>query len=180
MRHHLIPKIAVIILLLSASTKLFATGAGAQLGCNPGILINDNKAGLEMFTGNVTGTVRLARFPIVAGAGLEGGKLYSDFNYGFSAFADYWLIDYQLNNTWNLFSGIGLSGKLLTKDFKDCSLAGGARIFAGVNYLLYDGYLEFYAQQNIVPTCVKNLSKSDSDPAFMLCLPLEAGLRMHF
>ena len=89
MRHPVKSAIAIILFLLSASTRLFATGAGTQLGCNPGILINESDRKLEMFTGNITGTVRLSRFPIVAGAGFEGGKLYSDFDYGFSVFADF-------------------------------------------------------------------------------------------
>ena len=89
-------------------------------------------------------------------------------------------IDIQIVNTWSLYSGFGASAKFLTDDFKDWSLAAGARFFAGVNTLFYDGYLELYAQQNIVPTYLKKLGQGDSDASFMLCLPFEAGLRMHF
>ena len=85
----------------------------------------------------------------------------------FSAFADYRTIDIQLVNTWSLYSGFGASAKFLTDDFKDWSLAAGARFFAGVNTLFYDGYLELYAQQNFVPTYLKSLDQADRPAAFM-------------
>ena len=37
----------------------------------------------------------------------ESGKLFSDFNYGFSVFADYWAVDLQIKNTWSFYSGFG-------------------------------------------------------------------------
>ena len=168
------------LLILILPAKAYSLGAGIQLGAVPGILINQDDIKFEELTANITGTFKLERLPVTAGTGLEFGKLYSDFNYGFSAFADYRAIDLQLVNTWSLYSGFGASAKFLTKDFKNWSLAAGARFFAGVNTLFYDGYLELYAQQNIVPTYLKNLGRSDGNAAFMLCLPFEAGLRMHF
>ena len=168
------------LLILILPAKAYSLGAGIQLGAVPGILINQDDIKFEELTANVTGTFKLERLPVTAGTGLEFGKLYSDFNYGFSAFADYRTIDIQIVNTWSLYSGFGASAKFLTDDFKDWSFAAGARFFAGVNTLFYDGYLELYAQQNVVPTYLKNLSRSDGNTAFMLCLPFEAGLRMHF
>ena len=160
--------------------KAYSLGAGIQLGAVPGILINQDDIKFEELTANITGTFKLERLPVTAGTGLEFGKFYSDFNYGFSAFADYRTIDIQIVNTWSLYSGFGANAKFLTDDFKDWSFAAGARFFAGVNTLFYDGYLELYAQQNVVPTYLKNLGRSDGNAAFMLCLPFEAGLRMHF
>ena len=85
-----------------------------------------------------------------------------------------------MKNLRNLYSGFGTSAKLLTKDFDCWTLAAGIRFFAGIEWLFYDGFFEVYAQQNVVPTYIKNLCVSDSEPGFMLCLPFETGLRMHF
>ena len=180
MKHFLKAFLTASLCIFIFSAKAYSLGAGIQLGAVPGILINQDDIKFEELTANVTGTFKLERLPVTAGTGLEFGKLYSDFNYGFSAFADYRAIDIQIVNTWSLYSGFGASAKLLTDDFKDWSLAAGARFFAGVNTLFYDGYLELYAQQNIVPTYLKSLNQADSSAAFMLCLPFEAGLRMHF
>ena len=168
------------LLILILPAKAYSLGAGIQFGTVPGILFNQDDIKLEELTANITGTFKMERLPITAGTGLELGKLYSAFNFGLSAFADYRAIDIQLVNTWSLYSGFGASAKLLTDDFEDWNLAAGARFFAGVNTLFYDGYLELYAQQNVVPTYLKNLGRSDGNAAFMLCLPFEAGLRMHF
>ena len=180
MKGHFKAFFAAALLILFFPVKANCLGAGIQFGAVPGILFNQDDIKLEELTANITGTFKLERLPVTAGTGLEFGKLYSDFNYGFSAFADYRAIDLQLVNTWSLYSGFGASAKFLTDDFKDWSLAAGARFFAGVNTLFYDGYLELYAQQNVVPTYLKNLGRSDGNAAFMLCLPFEAGLRMHF
>ena len=161
-------------------SKLFATGAGVQIGGNPGLYINDNSVKPDYFSGTLTGTLRFSRIPMSVGFGFEAGKSFSDFAYGLSGFADYYLIDVQLKNTWNFYSGLGIEGNLLTPDFKDWSASAGARLFVGMNWLFYDNYLEFYAQQNIVPGWIKSLSQSDSKGAFILKLPLEAGIRFHF
>lgn len=176
---HVSKYIFSLLITLIFTSKTFATGAGAQLGAIPGLFINEEKAQMECFTGNITGTIRMSSLPLVAGAGFEGGKLFSDFNYGFSMFADYWVIDTQIKNTISFYSGFGASGKVLTTDFKDWSLSAGARFFAGLNYTLWDGYLELYAQQNIVPSYVFTL-KDVNKGSFMLCFPFEAGIRMHF
>ena len=168
-------KAKIITILFTSfilSAKLCATGAGIQAGGNQGLTLNQDNEKLEKFTGTLCGTMRFSRVPVAVGFGFETGKLFSDFQYGFSGFADYYALDLQLKNTWNLYSGFGASVSLLTSDFKNWNPAFGARFFVGTNWLLWDNYLEIYAQQNIVPAYCKK--------SFMLNLPLEAGVRMHF
>ena len=172
--------LTVFTLLFSFNTNFFALGAGAQIGCIPGLLINQDDISLENMTANITGSFKMERVPLTLGSGIEFGKIYSDFGYGFSLFADYRTLDLQLKNTWSFYSGFGASVKFLTDDFTNWVFATGARFFAGTSWLFYDGYLELYLQQNLVPTYVKNLKQSEQEPDFMLCLPLEAGIRFHF
>ena len=169
-----------LLLLFCFTTKIFALGAGAQIGCIPGLLINQDDISLENMTANITGSFKMERVPLTLGSGIEFGKIYSDFGYGFSLFADYRTLDLQLKNTWSFYSGFGASVKFLTDYFTNWVFATGARFFAGTSWLFYDGYLELYLQQNLVPTYVKNLKQSEQEPDFMLCLPLEAGIRFHF
>lgn len=160
---------AVFIMLVSG---LSATGAGIQIGGNPGIFINEDSAKLEKFSATITGTMRLSRLPLAFGFGFEAGSYFSDFSYGLTGFADYYAIDIQLKNTWSFFSGFGAQASILTSDFSDWTFIAGPRFFLGANRTFYDNYLELFAQQNIVP--------SFSKEAFFLSLPLEAGIRMHF
>ena len=168
---------ACIFLLI---TSLYATGAGFQASFNPGLLFNSDSVKMEKLSGTVTGTVKLSSIPVAAGFGFEAGKNFSNFEYGLYGFADYWIFDLQLKNTWSFYSGCGASVNLLTNDFKHWSSAAGARVFAGTNWLFWDNYLELYLQQNLVPTCLLNLNSLSSEKRFMLCLPFEAGLRFHF
>ena len=171
---------AVSVVFILCITRLFATGAGFQAGGNPGLLFNSDEVKLEKFSATATGTVKLSRIPVAAGLGFEAGKVSSDFSYGLYGFADYWLIDLQLKNTWNFYSGIGASGSILTSDFKNFGMTAGARFFAGMNWLFWDNYMELYVQQNIVPSYARSLNDSASEGAFILCLPLECGVRFHF
>ena len=181
MNHKIKSLLTAALFTLCLSSKIFATGAGIQAGGNPGLLINENTVKLEKFSGTLVGTMRFSSIPVAVGFGFEAGKLNSALAYGLTGFADYYAVDVQLKNTWNLYSGFGAGGSLLTPDFKDWTASAGARFFIGTNLLFWDNYLEVYAQQNIVPTYVRPL-KADKEikGSFMLGLPLEAGIRMHF
>lgn len=147
----------------------FATGAGVQAGFKPGVLFNQNDKFLSSFSGTLSGSLRLSRIPLVVGAGFEAGQD----GYGLMAFADYWVADIQIKNTWNFYSGFGFCGDVLTNNFKNFSFSAGTRFFFGFNWLFYDNYLEVFAQQNVVPTY-----KSSNE--FVVAFPFEAGIRMHF
>ena len=181
MNHKIKNLLTAALFTLCLSSKIFATGAGIQAGGNPGLLINENNIKVDKISASLVGTMRFASIPMAVGFGFEAGKFLSDFSYGFTGFADYYAVDLQLKNTWNLYSGFGATGSLLTSNFKDWTASAGARFFIGTNLLFWDNYLELYAQQNIVPTYVRPL-KADKElkGSFMLNLPLEAGVRMHF
>ena len=174
-----ITSLAAVLVMLTSG--LFATGAGVQAGGNPGLFINEENVKPEKFSGTLTGTMRFSRLPVAAGLGFEAGKFFDDFSYGLTGYADYYAIDQQLYNTWNLYSGFGAGCSLLTSNFKDWTAGLGVRFFIGVNRLFYDNYLEVFAQQNIIPQYIRPLKSGDDiKGAFMLNLPLEAGIRMHF
>ena len=185
MKHIFKTTLITVSILFLFTSKIFATGAGIQAGLIPGLFINEtSSSSVKNLTGNITGTIRMSKFPVVAGAGFEGGKLFSDFNYGFSVFADYWAVDLQIKNTWSFYSGFGFSGKLLTSDFKKWNFAAGARFFAGTNYTFYDNFLELYIQATsnifVIPG---NTFKKTGD--FVLGdvgirVPAEMGIRFHF
>jgi hypothetical protein len=174
-----ITTITAVLIMLASS--LSATGAGVQVGGNPGIFINEDSVKLEKFSGILTGSMRLSRIPLAFGFGFEAGSYFSEFAYGFRGFADYYAIDLQLYNTWNLISGFGAQASIITSDFSNWTFTAGPRFFIGVNRLFYDNYIEVFAQQSIVPEYIRPLkSAEDIKAAFLLNLPLEAGIRMHF
>ena len=176
----------LILLFISLSTRIFATGAGIQLSAKPSLLVNDQGVDFEQFTGRLIGTVKLSRIPVAAGFGFEAGKSGSAFAYGFTGFADYYAVDLQLKNTWNVYSGFGAEGSFLTSDFKNWGMSAGARFFIGMNWLFWDNYLEFYIQQNAVPAYTRSLKSSTSDSGsgskgtFIFSMPFESGLRFNF
>lgn len=171
-------------------TKIFAIGAGVQIGAGPSFLDFSETPQNEFFNGashfeNITGTLKFFRIPLVIGFGIESGSFYDDFAVGASAFADYWLLNLQKDyENWLFYSGIGLSGDILFS-FNEKSFGSyGLRIFFGVDWSLMDNFLELYVQATsnifIIPG---NTFQKAGD--FLLGdvgirVPAEMGIRFHF
>lgn len=172
--------LSVLVLLTSFFTfKTFALGSGVQIGGLPSFNISENGVSFSDFEGNLTGTIKLFRLPAAFGFGLEAGLENKDFMFGLSGFFDYWALDLQLENTWNLYSGFGIFGKIMMNTVSDFTGTLAARFFIGSNLLFYDNFLEYYWQVNVQPGYEKSFTEN-SKAAFKLFLPLETGVRFHF
>lgn len=160
-------------------TRVFAIGAGVQIGVGPSF-----SGGAGHFE-NVTGTLKFFRIPLVIGFGIESGSFYDDFAIGASAFADYWLLNLQKDyENWLFYSGVGLSGDILFSVNKNTFGSYGLRLFCGVDWPLMDNFLELYVQATsnifVIPG---NTFKKTRD--FVLGdvgirVPAEMGIRFHF
>ena len=156
-------------------TKLFAIGAGVQLGTGPSIYNifdkqTDSAVKIQHFE-NITGTIRFFRIPAVVGFGLETGVINDTFAFGVSGFADYWLLNFQIKNNWNFYGGAGISGEVLLSAKSDFLYSVGARAFCGVDAVFFDNFVEFYVQLTANPCFL---------PEFLLKIPVETGIRFHF
>lgn len=165
-------------LFIIFSTKAFSIGAGAQISLIPSMYFGNEKVNFSSLEFNATGTIRLMRFPVVFGIGLEGASYNSNFSFGASAFADYWLIDKQIYNNWNWYFAAGLSGKFMTSVESEKSLNAAVRAVVGVNCLLLDNYIEVYAQGVTAPGITKDFETSST--YFNINFPVEIGARVHF
>lgn len=170
---------AIIIIFIGLfSFNIYALGAGAQIGIIPALDLNQDGIEFNDFEANLTGTVKLFRIPAAFGFGMNAGREDSKFTIGAAGFFDYWAVDIQLKNTWNLYSGFGLYGKFMVNTSQECQATLGSRFFSGFDWLFIDNYLEYYAQITAIPSYVRNLS--DSKGFFRLSIPFETGLRLHF
>lgn len=170
-------KLFCILFLSTFLSNIFAIGAGVQIGGIPSFPIKQDK----LYYGtnaNATGTIKLMRLPIVFGFGLEAGNNVEISTFGFSAFADYFFIDKQIKNTWNFYGGLGISGRFLFNLEKNTFAGANLRLVTGMNYLVYDNYLEFYVQDAISPGFIKSLTNDNF--IFNINVPIEAGIRFHF
>lgn len=169
----------VFCLCLLFCSRVFAIGAGVQIGGGPSF-----SGGVGHFE-NVTGTLKFFRIPLVIGFGIESGSYDNDFAIGASAFADLWLINLQKDyENWLFYGGIGLSGDVLFSFDKKTFGSYGLRFFCGVDWPLMDNFTELYVQatSNIF-TIPGNTFKKAGD--FLLGdvgirVPAEMGIRFHF
>ncbi|MDD7610976.1 MAG: hypothetical protein PUJ82_08670 [Spirochaetales bacterium] len=180
----------VFCICLLFCSKIFAIGAGVQIGAGPSFLDFSGTPQDEFSNGashfeNITGTLKFFRIPLVIGFGIESGSYDNDFAIGASAFADLWLINLQKDyENWLFYSGVGLSGDILFSVNKNTFGSYGLRIFFGVDWPLMDNFLELYVQATsnifIIPG---NTFQKASD--FLLGdvgvrIPVEMGIRFHF
>ena len=190
MKHNL-KSLCTAALFLCIFSNVHAIGAGVQTGIKPIIFINENGSCTSGLTGTLVGTVKFNRVPVSLGGGFEAGnacllaandnKAFTpDLVYGFTIFADYNIIDLQIKNTWNFYSGLGLGTGLLTKNLIDWNIYADARIFTGMNWLFFDNYIELFTQLNVIPTYQKNIKSNFKKAVFTLAFPIEAGFRIHF
>lgn len=159
-----------LICVLIVNIKLFATGAGAQAAIIPGS---------EGIKADLKGTVRLMNIPLVFGFGIEAGTENNILNFGFSGFSDYWIIDKQLHNTINFYAGPGISAHIYINEGKSWQCLLGARGIVGINFLLYDNYLEFYLQGGIEPSAFIPITEK-TQLKYRTNFPCETGFRVHF
>ena len=169
-----------ISILFVLTMNSYSLGAGVQAGVSPSVDINESGLFMNNTIGNLTGTIKLFRIPAVFGFGLDAGVDNSQFIFGISGFFDYWFLDYQIKNTWNLYSGAGVSVKMLMDLDSNFILNAGPRFFAGMNWLFYDNYVEYYVQLNINPNFVMPISSDLQNGIFRLAFPVETGVRLHF
>ena len=177
-------------LCLLFCSKIFAIGAGVQIGAGPSFLDLSGTPHDEFSNGashfeNITGTLKFFRIPLVIGFGIESGRYDNDFAIGASAFADLWLINLQKDyENWLFYSGVGLSGDILFSVNKNTFGSYGLRIFFGVDWPLMDNFTELYVQATsnifIIPG---NTFQKAGD--FLLGdvgvrIPVEMGIRFHF
>lgn len=180
----------VFCICLLFCSKVFAIGAGVQIGAGPSFLDFSGTPQDEFSNGashfeNITGTLKFFRIPLVIGFGIESGSYDNDFAIGASAFADLWLINLQKDyENWLFYSGVGLSGDILFSVNKNTFGSYGLRIFFGVDWPLMDNFLELYVQATsnifIIPG---NTFQKAGD--FLLGdvgvrIPVEMGIRFHF
>ena len=155
--------------------KGYSIGAGIQIGINP-FSISNSEYSENSFEGNITGTLRFSRLPLAAGAGFNAGICDSDFIFGFSTFADCFIIDHQIKNNWNFYSGIGLIGNLNFDTAFNVFPEAGTRVFLGTSVIFIDNFIELNLQANAQPSV---LFKNE-EPEFRLSFPIESGIRFHF
>lgn len=175
---HLYKILITILFSFIFSFNVYSLGAGIQMSYNPALDFNTNETKLDSHDGNITGTVHLFRIPAVFGFGLEFGSNYSDFYMGTSGFFDYWFIEHQIKNTWNLYSGAGITARYMFNFNNSQYIEAGPRIFAGMNWLFLDNYIEYYLQLTAVPEFLYNFSSQKY--GYRLSTPIETGVRLHF
>lgn len=172
-------KIIIFTIFFSfLSSFSFALGTGVQAGAGPSFDVDNTEVQYSNLDVSLIGTIKFFRIPAVFGFGIEAEKLNSETLVGASTFFDYWILDCQLHNTWNLYSGVGISAKFLMDSNKNSAIDLGPRIFIGSNWLFLDNYIEYYVQLNAVPSYFKNLSGGNG--TYRLSTPIETGVRLHY
>ncbi len=144
------------VLFVMGTTSVFALGIGAQGGSNIG----------GAFAGGAGITFKLDDKPFVFAADGYFGNVVS-----VGLTADMWLANPTISGGLGYFYGWGVAGSISIAN--DLGFGVGARLLAGLNFKLLDGFLEFYLQGAWQPM-LYILPGFDPDP---WSFPIQGGFR---
>lgn len=162
-------KVICLIIFIFLSTGLFAVGIGPQLDITPGLLLNKNEAITEA---GISCSIKMDNVPIVIGVATDYSIIQQTFDACGSL--DFWIFNPMIGDYCSFFTGIGASSGASFSD-KDIAFTAGGRALFGFNWILYDGFMEYFVQAAIQPT-----GRFGNDSLFQLKFPVNAGIRLYF
>ena len=173
-------KTLLLILIGLFTNKLFATGVGIQIqAISPLSFYHFSLDKISNYSMDYEflclGTMKLERYNLIFGTGMNIGKEKDTIYFGNSGYLDYLFFDNQIKNNWNFNMGTGLNYSLMfAKEYGLKSSISG-RLFLGMSWILFDGYIELYLQQNIGDRIYLNEPITNC-----LIFPTAIGIRWHY
>ena len=176
-------KLLVLLITLFLSNRIFATGVGIQIqAISPFSLYSFSLDKISNYAVDYEflclGTMKLDRYNIIFGTGMNIGKENDVIYFGNSGYIDYLFIDTQIKNNWNFNFGTGVSYNLMFAKEFGAKYSLGGRVFAGTNWTLFDNYIELYFLQNI--GCRLEFYNLTQKGKTCLYFPTDIGIRWHF
>ena len=173
-------RLLLILLIGLLSNKLFSTGVGIQIQAySPFSFYHfslDRIANYSMdYEFLCLGTMKLERYNIIFGTGMNIGKEDDIIYFGNSGYIDYLFVDTQIKNNWNYNIGTGINYDLMYAEEYGLKASTSGRLFLGMSWSLFDNYIELYLQQNI--GCRIYLNEPINH---CLIFPTVIGIRWHY
>ena len=192
----------VVAAILSASTRLLATGLGPQINFDWGYAINPKSgiSGAFDYTTNFALSAKFDSLPIYWAFSFGFGPVtvydtIDMFNVPISSnvnaylirlatTADYWVMNPQIVNLWHWYWGFGGFASMgFTTKGGNIYLDIGPRALIGFNWYFIDGAIELFAQQVFQPMMRFVFGKEGTNNG-IFCIPLhfpiEIGCRFYF
>lgn len=175
-------KLLLLFVCTFFMSSLFSAGAGIQVeAISPLRFRNVNLDKAVDYSADYEfmclGTLKSDRYPFVVGAGINTWKEDDKIRFGGAGFFDFPFLDWQMENNWNVNLGFGVTYTFGYTDSKGFNYSFGERLFAGTSWILYDGYLELYIQQNLEN---RKVVQKNAPTQYLFCLPTDIGVRWHF
>lgn len=162
-------RILAKVIVFLFSVNIFALGIGPSLDFSTGTDFCETEPILQA---GVSCSIKTDNIPLVF-------DVATDFNFYENDFAlyetcDYWLFNPEIGDYAYFFAGFGeKAGILFSAD--DFYFNVAPRAVFGLNWIFYDGFLEYFAQVAVEPNF---LLGSEND--FYLNFPLNIGVRFYF
>ncbi|MBR7063840.1 MAG: hypothetical protein IKI31_01600 [Treponema sp.] len=182
-----------ITLLLTFSTKVFATGLGPQVNFNFGF--TPGHASYGYTNGGVALSAKFDSLPVYWAFSMNFAKtgltyidndftVHNPWRINIGATADYWFLNKEIIGLWHWYWGVGGAADIgFTTYATTCYIGVGPRVLIGMNWFFMDGFMELYAQQVAQPMIQFAIGPDGTDNGvfrFPIYFPAEVGLRFYF
>ena len=171
-------KVFIFILLIGCAVNLFSLGIGVSSETN--IISPSSEENNDCYLG-VSGTAKFDGQPLYYT--LYTGHVPLNPRFLLTLSADWHFFEPEIKPNWNAYFGIGL-GTGLEYVGGELDFQAGPRALCGMNWIFYDGFLEFFVQGVVQPTYRTMIWKSDKMPLknaninqYITQYPISVGIR---
>lgn len=160
----------IAALALFFSAEIFSMGIGPQLDFSAG---TDGSEGI--FQAGISCTMKADNFPLVVSVATDYDFSENSLNAGISG--DYWIFNPQIGKYSSFFAGPGVfaGGSFGGTEESGALFCVGPRFVLGLNWIFYDGFLEYFVQAALQPEW-----KTGKSTDFNFKVPCNAGIRLYF
>lgn len=167
-----VPAFLLCLVFFLVPENIFPLGIGPQIDFSGGTDFEN-----PIFEAGLSCSIKTDNVPLSLGFSADWS--FSEKLFRTNATCDYWIFNPQVSDYASFFTGFGGMAGISFGDLRKNEIFFNAapRLFFGLNWILFDGFLEYFVQIAAMPEFSFN---SERENSFALKFPCNAGIRFYF
>lgn len=161
-----------LLISLLISSKIFALGIGPVLDFTAGNDFKNSAFTAMIVEAGISCSIKADNIPFSLNIATDWN--FSENIFKAKATCDYWIFNPQISDYTQFFSGLGAAAGLSACK-NSAAFTAAPRLVIGLNWIFYDGFLEYFIQGAAEP----EFSFGNGNN-FSLKFPCNAGIRLYF
>ncbi len=165
-------KVFLLLISILISSKIFALGIGPALDFTAGNNFKNSDSPTPIVEAGISCSIKADNIPFSLNIATDWN--FSENIFRAKASCDYWVLNPQLSDYTMFFTGLGATAGLSACK-NSAAFTAAPRLVIGLNWIFYDGFLEYFIQGAAEPEFTFS-----NENNFSLKFPCNAGIRLYF